>query len=187
MDRLETILNVGCGFSIVKFTFQYGQIRNISISHIVFTNREIYIPVWIDQKLNITEYQALLIFNLHSSMDRLETLVSLTTEIYHKEFTFQYGQIRNLNATVKSPCCIVFTFQYGQIRNERFINNVIKKQLIYIPVWIDQKHISVLMKQQIFSHLHSSMDRLETYLKKHTYKIKFSFTFQYGQIRNCFF
>ena len=55
--------------------------------------------------------------NLHSSMDRLETIIA-----YIKSENF-YG----------------FTFQYGQIRNEKKIEKDNTNNYIYIPVWIDQK------------------------------------------------
>ena len=68
----------------------------------------------------IMKQQELMLMNLHSSMDRLETKPSNALSNFLKVFTFQYGQIRNKAIKIpKSPCLI-----------------------IYIPVWIDQKRIS---------------------------------------------
>ena len=36
---------------------------------------------------------------------------------------------------------------------------------IYIPVWIDQKHGKLAEKANKVQDLHSSMDRLETYIQ----------------------
>ena len=62
--------NSFCNF---RFTFQYGQIRNLYTSYIFSPLSEIYIPVWIDQKPHTYAYA----WRLKSA------------------FTFQYGQIRN--------------------------------------------------------------------------------------------
>ena len=40
-----------------------------------------------------------------------------------------------------STSSYAFTFQYGQIRNELKKQNVLCYKVIYIPVWLDQKHI----------------------------------------------
>ena len=56
----------------------------------------IYIPVWLDQKRTILEAVKIKDINLHSSMVRLETLYNHTYNLVNNEFTFQYGQIRNL-------------------------------------------------------------------------------------------
>ena len=50
-------------------------------------------------------------------MDRLETIENTEEEKIVQEFTFQYGQIRNLAIESKNAKIFVFTFQYGQIRN----------------------------------------------------------------------
>ena len=118
MDRLETYIK--------------------SYSAICFRN--IYIPVWIDQKRRRHPISFCLIFYLHSSMDRLETLQRIFKRVSNSLFTFQYGQIRNLNSSK--------------------ILLLLKK--IYIPVWIDQKLYKLLKVQLILLNLHSSMDRLET-------------------------
>ena len=52
-------------------------------------------------------------------MDRLETVIEPT----HRIITGK------------------FTFQYGQIRNNFLIYTKVKANFIYIPVWIDQKHL----------------------------------------------
>ena len=125
-------------------------------------------------------------FYLHSSMDRLETNI----------------QTHFLNSL------FLFTFQYGQIRNKGMFLVDLKKIKIYIPVWIDQKHITYLATCSLFPHLHSSMDRLETHNNPEFRKdlrefhlhssmdrletqelslmqhLLSRFTFQYGQIRN---
>ena len=96
-------------------------------------------------------------------MDRLEIFPSLT-------FIIQLS---------------AFTFQYGQIRNKEEANTVMNAIQIYIPVWIDQKHPYCQTVQDLFQHLHSSMDRLETKQEKTAKYYLSQFTFQYGQIRNA--
>ena len=162
MDRLETLVSSTFGVHVFKFTFQYGQIRNISPPLHYMIQTPIYIPVWIDQKLtNITKhrnelfiyipvwidqkllYKSLAVAflrHLHSSMDRLETFTPLSNLFYFKLFTFQYGQIRNI--------------MYFFARN--------RSKSIYIPVWIDQKLKKIVCHLDILDNLHSSMDRLET-------------------------
>ena len=74
MDRLETIKKMKDKGISIDFIFQYGQIRNgcsISMPHFL---TKIYIPVWIDQKQKTSGIFAYMLLNLHSSMDRLETL-----------------------------------------------------------------------------------------------------------------
>ena len=73
MDRLETSGELDTLSLLKKFTFQYGQIRNIPPAEFTDPQPEVYIPVWIDQKRK-------------NFIDR-----------YYVEepFTFQYGQIRN--------------------------------------------------------------------------------------------
>ena len=74
MDRLETEKGRNITKNVKKFTFQYGQIRNLIDSQIRIYFKKIYIPVWIDQKLDM-----------------------LISQLAKKdEFTFQYGQIRNI-------------------------------------------------------------------------------------------
>ena len=126
---------------------------------------EIYIPVWLDQKL-ITTTSFIFIIMV---------------------FTFQYGQIRNLQIKAIVKVLLVylhssmvrletsqrylvvthqklFTFQYGQIRNSIDIQKEKGQKKIYIPVWLDQK-------QRLIKTIE--------YYKK-------GFTFQYGQIRNIY-
>ena len=100
----------------------------------------------------------------------------------------------------------LFTFQYGQIRNNDYKNALLHIKKIYIPVWIYQKpdaftedadveidlHSSMdrletfllFVYLLIYFHLHSSMDRLETNVCFVYKKKSMKFTFQYGQIRN---
>ena len=82
---------------------------------------EIYIPVWIDQKHLRMMTNTYTEKNLHSSMDRLETIVIIVELKNQMRFTFQYGQIRNYLRRA-----------YWFIYNE-----------IYIPVWIDQKPVNL--------------------------------------------
>ena len=120
MDRLETFSFATSSFVAMKFTFQYGQIRNApSFAEDKLIIR-IYIPVWIDQKHMLQLLYKLKKQNLHSSMDRLETINQLEKEITNKRFTFQYGQIRNEKAGMNKLLAVGFTFQYGQIRNYFF-------------------------------------------------------------------
>ena len=74
MDRLETFLGTLNLLTYLSFTFQYGQIRNQKYNEDPERLDNIYIPVWIDQKLIDID----------------------TTDLLSKIFTFQYGQIRNL-------------------------------------------------------------------------------------------
>ena len=52
MDRLETQKSRGMGLRTNEFTFQYGQIRNEFLIMSRGLGKDIYIPVWIDQKLS---------------------------------------------------------------------------------------------------------------------------------------
>ena len=73
-------------------------------------------------------------------MVRLETVIEYLNESEWVEFTFQYGQIRNNNQS--------YTIK--------------PFNLIYIPVWLDQKHKNMELEGRIRKYLHSSMVRLET-------------------------
>ena len=117
MDRLETFEEYMNKLYYKKFTFQYGQIRNVLNKSPVLTPYFVYIPVWIDQKHWIYQHRIFLIYCLHSSMDRLETII-----------------IKSEKMSI-----IMFTFQYGQIRNPFFPQPSRHHQKVYIPVWIDQK------------------------------------------------
>ena len=162
MDRLETFPTDQISAVSGLFTFQYGQIRNAHYHVILLGMKSIYIPVWIDQKRITNNQSKTELKNLHSSMDRLETrLISRCPPSYDK-FTFQYGQIRNLEDTY-------------------ICNHVVR---IYIPVWIDQKLKKKIKKLASIINLHSSMDRLETMLLQLLQISLQRFTFQYGQIRN---
>ena len=57
------------------------------------SNREfrIYIPIWLDLLCRNPETQELDFINLHSNMVRFIICFSYDTEIFTKEFTFQYG------------------------------------------------------------------------------------------------
>ena len=79
----------------IRFTFQYGQIRNKDKYIIEVKNKNIYIPVWLDQKPLKPNLIAIGQSYLHSSMVRLETISKLQTVFEAVGFTFQYGQIRN--------------------------------------------------------------------------------------------
>ena len=74
MDRLETDKKDVSISILRKFTFQYGQIRNTFYGWLGNTSKKIYIPVWIDQKLQTLLIVKKQCYNLHSSMDRLETI-----------------------------------------------------------------------------------------------------------------
>ena len=56
--------------------------------------------------------------------------------------------------------------------------------LIYIPVWLDQKYVIILFVLFLYHYLHSSMVRLEIKTRPSAPCHTRSFTFQYGQIRN---
>ena len=106
-----------------------------------FIIKIIYIPVWLDQKPDWIAKKIAERPNLHSSMVRLETNI-LKIHIWRFfKFTFQYGQIRNIKS------------------------NLLLKQIIiiYIPVWLDQKLVSIAQMVSIAQNLHSSMVRLETF------------------------
>ena len=74
MDRLETCCMTVSMIHRLVFTFQYGQIRNKKQKASKQSSIQIYIPVWIDQKPKDLEATGLNKLNLHSSMDRLETI-----------------------------------------------------------------------------------------------------------------
>ena len=140
MDRLETNTPYSKTCFYVVFTFQYGQIRNKKYFNVSFACYNIYIPVWIDQKLKRIKTVSSQGVYLHSSMDRLETKLIVLGIGTLNLFTFQYGQIRNYDIIDNEADLFSFTFQYGQIRNKK------REQKEYLP----------------FQNLHSSMDRLET-------------------------
>ena len=119
-------------------------------------------------------------------MDRLETIMQQVLQLQFVEFTFQYGQIRNIRLSCNCLISVIFTFQYGQIRNKEYQRTLIHIKRIYIPVWIDQKHIIFFHIRLYRQHLHSSMDRLETSDLLADPDIALTFTFQYGQIRNFY-
>ena len=207
MVRLEISMSFLRIFISIKFTFQYGQIRNTSFCDFVIYTQKIYIPVWLDQKLfyctlfsNVRKY-------LHSSMVRLEIIYPVKPSFPSCTFTFQYGQIRNyiiffqffLKFQIYIPVWLdqksvvlyrvqlyplKFTFQYGQIRNDNFIIWMNFKEDIYIPVWLDQKYRKRLYIYTARKNLHSSMVRLEICNFVSCIVISSRFTFQYGQIRN---
>ena len=189
MVRLETMFLNSIDLEVDEFTFQYGQIRNPFLICSKGLGKEIYIPVWLDQKLKSAGFV----------VGRQFT------------FTFQYGQIRNRclccshdwNAHIYIPVWLDqkpierktsfisffylhssmvrletkyfavgeygtqrFTFQYGQIRN-RFRNFLFNEYaVIYIPVWLDQKLVRTHYLFLVDDDLHSSMVRLETYLNQ---------------------
>ena len=58
---------------------------------------------------------------------------------------------------------IKFTFQYGQIRKSNFSLKNQMELLIYIPVWLDQKERPNFHLEYLQRYLHSSMVRLERY------------------------
>ena len=209
MDRLETYkkLIVFILYQKIYIPVWIDQKHELELG--CFIASLIYIPVWIDQKQCIYFTTNTIIVDLHSSMDRLETVQNISLSHFACSFTFQYGQIRNLASKLGFRPILRFTFQYGQIRNVCLTLKICWHFGIYIPVWIDQKPISnyfiyrplfylhssmdrleteqSLQKQLDSIHLHSSMDRLET--NKHNKQknnIK-KFTFQYGQIRNNFY
>ena len=123
------------------FTFQYGQIRNYLFTCKNDDVAKVYIPVWLDQKRILIKCIIIKNISLHSSMVRLETPTDARLQIPERMFTFQYGQIRNLNQK----------------------NILIINLIVYIPVWLDQKPITVLTVPAIMMRLHSSMVRLETF------------------------
>ena len=127
MVRLETEKGRNIAKNVKKFTFQYGQIRNIYLEKQKRHQSCIYIPVWLDQKPSVIVLVKLIQKNLHSSMVRLETT---------------------------SPCLyltfkLLFTFQYGQIRNWCQSLRWCQSLKIYIPVWLDQKQIPAEYKNII--------------------------------------
>ena len=147
--------------------------------------------------------------HLHSSMVRLETSTLSIICIFSTIFTFQYGQIRNIHyftlmyknhkhlhssmvrletapITAANARPTKFTFQYGQIRNFCRSFYFWYSSNIYIPVWLDQKHLQLLFPIYYFYHLHSSMVRLETPILSIICFFMYLFTFQYGQIRNVY-
>ena len=103
--------------------------------------------------------------NLHSSMVRLETFIANKKENYSILFTFQYGQIRNSS---------------DFLTDTGFVD-------IYIPVWLDQKQIDDTFVKRGKVNLHSSMVRLETIKQDTIPPESYTFTFQYGQIRNWYY
>ena len=112
--------------------------RDINTKAII--DKSIYIPVWIDQKPIQFRFFYRLFAYLYSSMDRLETFTYTNEHVPLVKFIFQYGQIRNDLHTI--------------FQNYNYY--------IYIPVWIDQKLVSLIKLLIQLKNLYSSMDRLET-------------------------
>ena len=133
-----------------------------NIVYLYYQRIRIYIPVWLDQKLQIQEYIKKHLRNLHSSMVRLETFIVGCKSFFKGLFTFQYGQIRNHSAPI----------------------SIISDIKIYIPVWLDQKRCILNDLYYDYVNLHSSMVRLETEALYELLEAYRKFTFQYGQIRN---
>ena len=179
MDRLETF------YGVKIFTFQYGQIRNVLLFVIFSVLFCIYIPVWIDQKHNDVKSLSGIDSDLHSSMDRLETLIFNIAYSKTYRFTFQYGQIRNFSCKKNKNCiksiyipvwidqklvvfCVcLLRFWYLHSSMDRLETSCLKicflnSFFIYIPVWIDQKLRCIFLILLVICYLHSSMDRLET-------------------------
>ena len=140
MVRLETVPENRTEPVPVRFTFQYGQIRNVFNCLKTEINKIIYIPVWLDQKPFMNCINPILLHNLHSSMVRLETIFSflsfiLFSIIYIPVWLDQKLAVRRAHITFfgdlhssmvrletrKIKKIILgaetFTFQYGQIRN----------------------------------------------------------------------
>ena len=78
----------------------------------------------------------------------------------------------------------LFTFQYGQIRNLQYGDTSRLEISIYIPVWLDQKSRRKPRQIRQLCYLHSSMVRLEIEKASVNQLNIYQFTFQYGQIRN---
>ena len=72
MVRLEILRIIADRDYFTTFTFQYGQIRNYKEPSLFFINCNIYIPVWLDQKLELDTFYVWSNIDLHSSMVRLE-------------------------------------------------------------------------------------------------------------------
>ena len=77
-----------------------------------------------------------------------------------------------------------FTFQYGQIRNSCQLPIYYQVEELYIPVWLDQKYYYDTPTPANTLNLHSSMVRLEILFSVSHSENLVIFTFQYGQIRN---
>ena len=61
MVRLEIILRTEINENNLIFTFQYGQIRNSREINKYYRCINIYIPVWLDQKLQREEMEELML------------------------------------------------------------------------------------------------------------------------------
>ena len=127
---------------------------------LLWLNRFIYIPIWLDL-LFLQNYSCMLmIYYLHSNMVRF-IMHFLSLRVYYgKIFTFQYGQIYYLDRLVADT----------------------NQNIIYIPIWLDLLSITRNKKYNFVFHLHSNMVR---FIIHHTGGVPskvFGFTFQYGQI-----
>ena len=81
MVRLERVFYGGCKEITSIFTFQYGQIRKEAFILLMVAENEIYIPVWLDQKVNYIYLTVLYSPNLHSSMVRLESIALIASAL----------------------------------------------------------------------------------------------------------
>ena len=105
----------------------------------IYRYRDIYIPVWLDQKSIKKVYITIENTNLHSSMVRLE--IRLRQRLA-RQLTYLHSSMVRLEMSslyCKKSLFILFTFQYGQIRNSSRNNITNTRNEIYIPVWLDQK------------------------------------------------
>ena len=116
--QIRNIVSQSSVSNLHKFTFQYGQIRNINSKIIQFFIVYIYIPVWLDQKYQFKKVFQMKGNLLHSSMVRLEivSIRNLNKDFYRIYIPVWLDQKYTKTSQVLTPTT-PFTFQYGQIRN----------------------------------------------------------------------
>ena len=95
MERLKAVLQLYQDKTVLKFTFQYGEIKSVGLN-----------PFPIGY------------FYLHSSMERLKERNCNHHHISSIIFTFQYGEIKRNFAVSASGEDVLFTFQYGEIKSD---------------------------------------------------------------------
>ena len=146
--------------SLVRFTFQYGQIYYSLREETKNFRLQIYIPIWLDLLSCIIFIFIPFQKDLHSNMVRF---------IIFSE-------------RIASPRSSKFTFQYGQIYYYRDGYVSIEQQYIYIPIWLDLLYLFLKRFYEAILHLHSNMVRFIILSHACSFSAEFQFTFQYGQI-----
>ena len=133
--------------SLRKFTFHYGQIYYAIQFERFYYKIAIYIPIWLDLLWLKASATPQVPEDLHSTMVRFIIRWRKSYRYSHHLFTFHYGQIYYFD----------FRLLYG------------KRELIYIPLWLDLLSTCAHDDKRVAVNLHSTMVR---FIMKLIIKIK---------------